>query len=72
MKASTKHLLHFLNAGHQNINLIGGIIDCKGCAHGTRDIESLHQRLCGMVAGTNCHTHLLEKHTHIERMDGID
>src|SRR6266478_7192426 len=67
-----KHLDHFLNSAHQNVNLFLRIVESKRGAGGSRDLEPLHHGLSTMVAGTYCDSFLVQDGADVVRVHLID
>ena len=65
----SEHATDTLDACHEGVDLLLRIVDSEGGTHRTEDAETVHQRLCAMMAGADSNAKAVKQRTHVHGMD---
>lgn len=52
-----------MKRGNEPVGFIESVVEGKGCSYCALNAESLHQRLCAMVARTHGYAEFVKQHT---------
>src|SRR5262249_54001486 len=69
---STENLDHLLDRTRQGIHFFSCVVESERRARCGRHLETLHHRLCAVMAGTHCNTLLIENRADVVRVDFVD